>query len=424
MRSLRPKTGNSPAQGDLFGIDQIADIYKASPDTPISNESLYRRMSNKLGFSAAEMNERVPIGANGERHSFAKRSIRWAQQEMKRLGIIERVEGERGVWRLTEETKRDLNAAKPGVKLLGFRTDLGIAIWGPSGDIFKGLQTEVTLVFSSPPFCLRSPRSYGNPPEKEVVQFVCDTLEPIIEALSESGSLVLNLTQDVFLPKSPARSTYLERLTLELGDRFGLWLMDRLIWQNPSKAPGPVLWASRTRQQLNVGYEFLLWFSKNPARCKANNNRVLQPHTDRHLKLLQSGGEKRTTNYGDGAYRLRPGAFGNQTVGTIPKNVITRGHRCAVGTQHRKISEELGLPAHGAPMPLSIPEFLIQFLTEEGDLVVDPWAGRNATSLAAERLGRNWASGEIMLQYMRTGAELFRGRPGFWLNPQIESAFA
>ncbi|EMG2119483.1 winged helix-turn-helix domain-containing protein, partial [Pseudomonas aeruginosa] len=147
MRSLRPKIGNSPTQGDLFGIDQIADIYKASPDTPISNESLYRRMSNKLGFSAAEMNERVPIGANGERHSFAKRSIRWAQQEMKRLGIIERVEGERGVWRLTEETKRDLNAAKPGVKLLGFRTDLGIAIWGPSGDIFKGLQTEVTLVF-------------------------------------------------------------------------------------------------------------------------------------------------------------------------------------------------------------------------------------------------------------------------------------
>nr|WP_265411620.1 DNA methyltransferase [Pseudomonas aeruginosa] len=103
--------------------------------------------------------------------------------------------------------------------------------------------------------------------------------------------------------------------------------------------------------------------------------------------------------------------------------MITRGHRCAYGTQHRKAAEALGLPTHGAPMPFSIPEFLIQFLTEEGDLVVDAWAGRNMTSLAAELLGRTWMSGELMLQHIRTGAELFRGRPGFWLNPQIAAAF-
>lgn len=414
---------SAPGQGDLFGVDQIASIYRSNPDKPLSNAALYDIISAKLGVSQNVLNATAPVGESGQRHSLVRRAVRWTQQSLKHMGLIERVNGERGVWRLTQSAKRELNAAKPGVKVLGFRTDLGLAVWGSSGDIFKRLNVPVTLCLSSPPYCLRKPRAYGNPDEREIVNFLCVTLEPIIEALADDGSLVLNVSQDMFMPGSPARSTYVERLTLEICDRFGLHLMDRIIWQNPAKAPGPIQWASKTRQQLNVGYEPILWFANNPLKCKANNNRVLQPHSERHLKLMHAGGEKRHTNYGDGAYRLKPGSFGNLTAGAIPKNVLTRGHRCAYGTQHRQAAEALGLPAHGAPMPFSIPEFLIQFLSEEGDLVVDSWAGRNMTSLAAELLGRAWLSGELMLQHIRTGAELFRGRPGFWLNPQIDSAF-
>lgn len=69
-------------------------------------------------------------------------------------------------------------------------------------------------------------------------------------------------------------------------------------------------------------------------------------------------------------------------------------------------------------------DFLIRFLTEERDLVVDPFGGRLMTGLAADLLNRYWMCGEMMLQYIRGGAELFRDRPGFYLNPQIEHAFA
>lgn len=424
MRTTRLKHKiSAPGQGELFSVEQIANIYRANPDKPLSNSALYDIITNQLGVSQDAMNTTTPVGQSGQRHSLVRRAARFVQQSLKHMGLIERVNGERGVWRLTQEAKRELNAAKPGVKVLGFRTDLGLAIWGPSGDIFKRLNVPVVLAFSSPPFPLSKPRSYGNPAEREIVDYICDTLEPIVEALAPEGSLVLNVSQDIFLPGTPARSTYVERLTLEICDRFGLHLMDRLIWENPSKAPGPVQWASKTRQQLNVGYEPVLWFARDAVRCKSSNLRVLQPHSERHLKLIKSGGEKRHTNYGDGAYRLRPGSFSNETAGTIPKNVLTRGHRCAFGSQHRQAAEALGLPTHGAPMPLSIPEFLIQFLSEPGDLVIDPWAGRNATSYAAEMLGRAWMSGELMLQHIRTGAEMFRGRPGFWLNPQIEAAF-
>jgi hypothetical protein len=49
---------------------------------------------------------------------------------------------------------------------------------------------------------------------------------------------------------------------------------------------------------------------------------------------------------------------------------------------------------HPAAMPVRLPEFFVKLLTDPGDLVVDPFAGSNATGAAAERLGRRWVSVE------------------------------
>lgn len=271
MKPIRAKRHFTPGQGELFGLDQIASVYQSTPETAISNAALYSLVSQKAGVPFSVIDERVPVGKSGQKHSLARRAIRWGQQDLKRQGILERVKGERGVWRLTEAAKRDLHAAKSGVKLLGFRTDLGIAVWGPSGDIFKNLHVPISLVYASPPYALRRPRAYGNPDEREIVDFICDTLEPVIEAMAEDASLVLNVSNDVFHTNSPARSTYVERLTLEICDRFNpMWLMDRLIWENKSKMPGPMQWCSRTRQQLQVSWEPLLWFARNPLKVKSD----------------------------------------------------------------------------------------------------------------------------------------------------------
>ncbi|MDF5950486.1 winged helix-turn-helix domain-containing protein [Pseudomonas aeruginosa] len=139
MRTTRLKHKvSAPGQGELFAVDQIAGIYKANPDKPLTNTALYEIVTSHLGVSTEALNELAPVGESGQKHSLVRRAIRWTQQSLKQMGIIERVNGERGVWRLTEDAKRDLNPAKSGVKVLGFRTDLGLAIWGPSADIFKG----------------------------------------------------------------------------------------------------------------------------------------------------------------------------------------------------------------------------------------------------------------------------------------------
>jgi site-specific DNA-methyltransferase (cytosine-N4-specific) len=51
-------------------------------------------------------------------------------------------------------------------------------------------------------------------------------------------------------------------------------------------------------------------------------------------------------------------------------------------------------------MPLELAGFMIQLLTDKGDLVLDPFAGSNTTGAAAEALGRKWLSVEMNAQYI------------------------
>jgi DNA modification methylase len=55
---------------------------------------------------------------------------------------------------------------------------------------------------------------------------------------------------------------------------------------------------------------------------------------------------------------------------------------------------------HPAAMPMMLPEFFVKLLTDAGDLVVDPFAGSNATGAAAEKLGRRWLSVEPEERYV------------------------
>jgi len=414
-------TVTSNLQMDLFA--HVEQAYKACPDKPLSNQQLYRLVGEAAGIDPDVLGQRRPVGAAGALHSTTHRAIRWQQQNLKAMGVIERVEGGRGLWQLTDKARKGLNTIKPGITLLGFSTSLGLALWGTSPDALAGIEEPIELVLTSAPYPLRQPRAYGNPTASAFADFISGVLEPLVPKLSKTGSLVLNLSNDIFLANSPGRSTYLERAIIAIEDRLGLTLMDRVIWENRSKAPGPIQWASRTRQQLNVCWEPCLWFAVSPLDCKADNRRVLQPHSERHQKLIERGGEARVTSYGDNAYRLRHGSFSRQTAGAIPKNVLQIGHVCRRGQEHRKRIADLGLPQHGAGWPFAVPDFFIRFLTEPGDLVIDPFGGRMMTGRAAEENGRRWICVESVLQYVRGAAELFAQARDFWLNPALKQTF-
>ena len=55
---------------------------------------------------------------------------------------------------------------------------------------------------------------------------------------------------------------------------------------------------------------------------------------------------------------------------------------------------------HPAVFPIALPEFFIKLLTEQGDVVFDPFAGSGTTLLAAKRLHRHYIGCELMPEYM------------------------
>ncbi|ACT52093.1 site-specific DNA-methyltransferase [Methylovorus glucosotrophus] len=399
---------------DLFS--EILHAYPSEGDRGLSNASLYERIADRAQLSPEDLNARAPVGESKQPVNLLKRRIRWFQQTLKHAGILERVDGERGVWKLTNPAGDGLRKINPGVSVLGFSTKLGLAILGSCDTVFSRLDTPIHLCVTSPPYPLASQRAYGNPNEGDFVDWLCRSIEPVVKNLVNGGSICLNIGNDIFISGSPARSLYQERLLLALHDRLGLSLMDRLVWHNPSKPPGPVQWASLNRVQLNVAWEPVYWLTNNPNAVRSDNRRVLQEHTERHLNFIRNGGIKARSSASDGAYIKRIGAYSTETLGRIPRNVLTFGHACQDQRNYKQFAKNVGLPAHGAAMPLSLASFLIEFLSRPDDLVVDPFGGSFSTAKAAEQLGRRWLSTECMIEYVLGASVRFKEFDGFGLS--------
>ena len=69
--------------------------------------------------------------------------------------------------------------------------------------------------------------------------------------------------------------------------------------------------------------------------------------------------------------------------------------------QYQLFCAENRIKKHPARMPAEIAEFFIKLLTDEGEIVLDPFAGSNTTGSAAERLRRKWIAIEEDWSYVR-----------------------
>lgn len=396
-------------------LAQVAHDYANAPNGRSSNEALYRTAAGRAGMPLDQFLAKSPIGQSGQSHSTAARRLRWHQQDLKRLGWLEPVPGQRGQWQLTDKAKARLTPQEPKRVLVAYSTDLGVALWGSCEDVFARFDQPITLCLTSPPYPLAKPRNYGNVPLAAYIDWLCRQLEQIAKLLVPGGTIALNISNDIFDPRSPARSLYREKLVIALCERLGLHKMDELIWENPCKPPGPVQWASIHRMQLNVGWEPVYVFCNDPRKCLADNRRVLQEHTERHLKTIRAGGEGRYARQADGAYTVRPHSFGQETDGRIPRNVLRYVQSSADHdlSRARYAARAARLPTHGAGMPLALADFLVRYLCPEDGLVAEPFWGWGTTGFAAEINGRPWVGTELMGEYLVGSAERFAQRPGF-----------
>lgn len=91
----------------------------------------------------------------------------------------------------------------------------------------------------TPPYELTRAKEYDEGrSESQHIHWLACRAESWKRILTDDGSVMLNLG-DVWLPNLPTVSLYQERLLLELVDRLGYHLIQKLYWNNPSKMPAP-----------------------------------------------------------------------------------------------------------------------------------------------------------------------------------------
>ena len=286
-------------------------------------------------------------------------------------------------------------------------TDLGRILQGNSLRLlYEELDPQsVDLILTSPPFGLLRKKSYGNVGADEYLEWFRPFALGFRRVLKPTGSLIIDIGGS-WNSKIPTRNLYNFRLLLMLCDEYGFHLAQDFYWWNPSRLPTPAVWVTVRRIRVKEAVNTIWWLSPTPWP-KASNSRVLNPYSEAMLELFRSGYSRHPRPSG---HRISK-SFGRVNGGAIPPNLLAVANTDST-SYYQKYCADNKLPVHPARFPDRLPEFFIRMLTDEGDLVVDPFAGSCVTGAVSERLRRKWICCELEEDYVRGAVGRFTGTHG------------
>lgn len=273
-----------------------------------------------------------------------------------------------------------------------YSTPCGAAIHGDSMVMLKALPSaSVDLVMTSPPFALTRKKEYGNEPVDRYLEWFTPFCLEIKRVLKPTGSFVLDIG-GAWIPGAPVRSVYHFELAVRLAKEFHL--AQEFYWYNPAKLPTPAEWVTIRRIRVKDAVNMVWWFSKHELP-KADNRKVLRPYSDSMRDLIRRGYRAKKRPSGHDISET----FQRDNGGAIPPNLLEIANTES-NSYYLRRCKELGIKPHPARYPEALVQFFLDFLTDPGDLVVDPFAGSNVTGAVCERSGRRWLSCELRADYL------------------------
>ena len=300
-----------------------------------------------------------------------------------------------------------------------YHTNLGQYLIGDSIDLIQNkilryYRNKVNLLITSPPFPLNNKKKYGNLQGEAYLEWFRNLAPLFSELLTDDGSIVIEIGNS-WESKRPVQSLlHLESL-LEFvrHPEASLNLIQEFIVYNPSKLPSPAQWVTVNRIRTVDSYTHVWWMAKSDFP-KANNAKVLRPYSKGMKKLL----EKQEYNPGKrpSEHKISEKGFLKDHKGSIPHNLIEFEQidsKREVRLPHNVLSiantssndyflnecRKKGIMPHPARMSEKLIAFFLDFLTEENDLVFDPFAGSNTTGFVSQLKKRRWLSIEAKEDY-------------------------
>ena len=314
-----------------------------------------------------------------------------------------------------------------------YETSHGAMYFGQSevvlqADPLNNFSGKFQLVMTSPPFPLNTKKAYGNHTQDEYVEWFSNFAPILREMVTEDGSIVIEIG-NAWMPGRPVMSVHVLKAFLRFLERGGLHLCQEFIWYNPARLPSPIEWVNKERSRVKDAFTRIWWMSPNE-RPKADNRKVLREYSPSMKRLINSG--KYNAGPRPSAHNIGKDSFRTDNRGAIPPNVgdsegipsvdgaisqdqfeatirlvsefegatnLIKAANTVSSDGYRRFCLEHGADVHPARMPKSLVDFFVRFLTDEGDLVLDPFGGSNTTGAVAEELGRQWLSIEANWAY-------------------------
>jgi site-specific DNA-methyltransferase (cytosine-N4-specific) len=298
-----------------------------------------------------------------------------------------------------------------------YETRFGKLLLGDAENIIKNKLTryyknKVQLIITSPPFPLNAKKKYGNLKGEKYKTWFANLGILLKELLTDDGSIVIEIG-NAWESNRPVQSLlHLESL-LSFVRESKLNLIQEFICYNPSRLPSPANWVTINRIRAVDSYTHVWWIAKTDFP-KADNSRILRPYSKSMKNLLMR------QDYNDGkrpsGHNISSTGFLKNNNGSIshnlleferiepdrenrlPNNILSLSNTSS-GDYFSRICREKNITRHPATMNPSLIAFFLQFLTDEGDLVLDPFAGSNTTGYVAEKLKRKWIGIEVLKSY-------------------------
>lgn len=236
---------------------------------------------------------------------------------------------------------------------------------------------SIDLIFTSPPYADQRKNTYGGIAPDEYVDWFLPIAQELLRVLKPTGTFILNIKEKVV---ESERSIYVLELILELRKQGWFWT-EEFIWHKKNSYPGK--WSNRFRDS----WERLLQFNKDK-KFNMYQDAVKVPIGDwakgRLKKLSETDKIRDNAKNGSGFGKNISNWVGKETV--YPTNVLHFATEC----QNKN---------HPAAFPENLPEWFIKLFTQDGDCVLDPFAGSGTTLTVAQRMKRNSIGIEISPEY-------------------------
>ncbi|MCY4527288.1 MAG: site-specific DNA-methyltransferase [Anaerolineaceae bacterium] len=241
--------------------------------------------------------------------------------------------------------------------------------WGDCLDVMRSSipDNSIDLIVTSPPYANARSHTYGGIAPELYVDWFCERADEMLRILKPTGSFVLNIKEKAV---DGERHTYVLDLILALKRETGFRWVEEYIWHKTTAAPGK--WKYRFRDS----WERILHFSRT-RDFKMNQDAVKVPVGDWKTRRLANMSENDLS---------RQESATQSKVGRRIANWQDRDMVYPTNVLHRSpVAHNTG---HSAAFPEWLPEFFIKLLTDERDIVLDPFLGSGTTFRVARRLGR------------------------------------